>query len=87
MPEKEVLEMIEKRRREEPEFRKKYDAFLAGRSAEGKLSDSELDQVSGGFFGFANCPNCGGFQTLETYTFGIYNCCTECGYEEWGKGW
>ena len=51
MTEKEVFEMIEKRRQEEPEFRKKYDAFLASRKAEGKLSDSELPAF-GPFFSF-----------------------------------
>ena len=87
MTEKEVFEMIEKRRQEEPEFRKKYDAFLASRKAEGKLSDSELGQVSGGFYDAVNCPKCGGFQSLETFTFGIYSSCSLCGYDEWGRGW
>ena len=86
MTEKEVLEMIEKRRREEPEFRNKYDAFLAKRRAEGKLSDSELDQVNGGIFGWITCPNCGEY-TLFTYSAGIYNECDNCGYTEWFIGW
>ena len=34
-----------------------------------------------------NCPKCGGFQSLETFTFGIYSSCRLCGYDEWGRGW
>jgi hypothetical protein len=87
MTEKEFLERIEQRRQTDPEFRKKLDAFLAKRKAEENLSDSELSQVSGGFIGYAECPKCGQYDGLFTYSLGIYNYCTYCGYEEWGRGW
>ena len=87
MNNKEVFEMIEERRREEPEFRKKYDAFLAKRRAEGKLSDNELDAVNGGeVIGTLTCPQCGEY-TLYSFTMGIYNKCDTCGYSEWFIGW
>ena len=87
MNEKKELEIIGKRYQEDPVFRLKYDAFIAGKKAEGNLTDSELAEVSGGFYCEGGCPRCGKYDTLVSYTFGIYNCCTECGYEEWGRGW
>lgn len=82
MSKEESLEMIRNRLKNEPEFKKAYDAYLAKAKAEGKLSDSELEDVSGGFIGIETCPKCKNY-TLNTFTFGIYASCSECDYTEW----
>lgn len=87
MNKEQVLQIIDKRRQEDTKFRTRYDAFMAEKKAERLLTDSELNDVSGGFYFCASCPKCGQYDGLETYTFGIYNCCKKCGYEEWGRGW
>ncbi|MBR3251030.1 MAG: hypothetical protein IKF80_04925 [Erysipelotrichaceae bacterium] len=59
----------------EPEFKKAYDEY-------GKISDSGLENVNGGFIGFETCPKCNNC-TLITFTFGIYTSCSVCNYSEW----
>ena len=82
MTREETLNMIKERLKNEPEFKKAYDAYLSKAKTEGKLSDSDLEDVSGGFFGIEICPKCKNY-SLTTYTFGIYASCTECDYTEW----
>ena len=86
--EKEVMEMIEKRRKTDPEFRNKYDAFLARRGAEGKLSDSALEEVSGGEseYGSKRCPRCGRRNAVTVMVAGVYAYCHYCDYTEWFAG-
>ncbi len=86
MNEKEALKVIEQRRQEDPAFRRKYDAFLAKRSGKGKISDSDLEEVSGGIYDQTTCPKCQQW-SLVTWSMGIYSYCTECDYTEWGRGW
>lgn len=78
----EVLNMIQQRREKEPEFRAKYDAFLAKRGINGKISDQDLESVNGGFMNVSLCPNCGEY-AFWTVTFGVYTTCNECGYSDW----
>ena len=82
MDKKKAIDLIEKRIKDEPEFKKKYESFIANHKKEGTLSDSELNNVNGGFFGIKLCPQCGE-HALTTVTFGVYAFCTECDYSEW----
>lgn len=42
MNKEQVLQIIEKRRQEDPKFRTRYDVFMAEKKAERLLTDSEL---------------------------------------------
>ena len=85
MTKEESLNLIKQRLVNESDFKKTYDEYLVKVNAEGKLSDKHFKNVSGGFLGIENCPNCGN-HTLTTVTFGIHAFCTECDYTEWFIG-
>ena len=84
MTKEESLQLIQNRLKNEPEFKKAYDAYLGNLKTEGKISDDNLENVSGGFFGIEMCPKCKN-HSLTTFTFGIYAACTTegCDYTEW----
>ena len=70
MSNEETLNMIRQRLKNEPDFKKAYDAYLTKAKANGKLSDGDLENVSGGFIGIETCPKCKNY-SLTTFTFGI----------------
>lgn len=81
LSEEESPELIKNRLQNEPEFKKAYDEYLAKTKAEGRLSDSDLENIRRGFIGFETCSRCNNY-TLTPFTFGIYASCSECDYSE-----
>lgn len=82
MTRKEQYDLIEKRRKEDPEFNRKYIDYMAQHNVDPEMSDEELENISGGFIGQMRCPRCKEY-SFVTWCFGVYWYCEKCDYTEW----